>query len=64
MEKCLNKEIKMICYQLLKTKKDNIISAKFSKFNRPYVILFSNEKVYLLGVKTTEKDNLNQTYIN
>lgn len=47
---------------IAKNKYHKIISISDQKLNRPYVILFSNEKVYFLSVKTVEKDNLNKTY--
>ena len=47
---------------IAKNKYRKIISISNQKLNRPYVILFSNEKVYFLSVKTVEKDNLNKTY--
>lgn len=34
------------------------------KLNRPYVVLFSNEKVYFLSIKTVKKENIKSTYMD
>lgn len=41
-----------------------LILTNIHKINRPYVILFSNEKVYFLSVKTVKKENIESTYID
>lgn len=41
-----------------------LILTNVYKINRPYVILFSNEKVYFLSVKTVKKENIKSTYID
>lgn len=49
---------------IAKDKQNNIISISNQKLNRPYVILFSNENVYFLSVKTVKKENIKSTYID
>ena len=49
---------------IAKDKQNNIISISNQKLNRPYVILFSNEKVYFLSIKTVKKENIKSTYID
>ena len=41
-----------------------LILTNIHKINRPYVILFSNEKVYFLSVKTVKNENIESTYID
>lgn len=48
---------------IAKDKQNKIISITNQKLNRPYVVLFSNEKVYFLSVKTAKKENIKSTYI-
>ena len=49
---------------IAKDKQNNIISISNQKLNRPYVVLFSNEKVYFLSIKTVKKENIKSTYID
>ena len=49
---------------IAKDKYNKIISANTFKLNRPYVILFSNEKVYFLSIKTVNKKNISSTYFD
>lgn len=49
---------------IAKNKYHKIISISDQKLNRPYVVLFSNEKVYFLSIKTVKKENIKSTYIN
>ena len=49
---------------IAKDKQNKIISITNQKLNRPYVVLFSNEKVYFLSVKTVKKENIESTYID
>lgn len=49
---------------IAKNKYNKIISANTFKLNRPYVILFSNEKVYFLSIKTVNKKNISSTYFD
>ena len=49
---------------IAKNKYHKIISISDQKLNRPYVVLFLNEKVYFLSVKTAKKENIKSTYIN
>ena len=48
---------------IAKNKYHKIISISDQKLNRPYVVLFSNEKVYFLSIKTVKKENIKSTYI-
>lgn len=49
---------------IAKNKYHKIISISDQKLNRPYVVLFSNEKVYFLSIKTVKKENIKSTYID
>lgn len=49
---------------IAKNKYHKIISISDQKLNRPYVVLFSNEKVYFLSIKTAKKENIKSTYID
>lgn len=49
---------------IARNKYHKIISISNQKLNRPYVVLFSNEKVYFLSVKTAKKENIKSTYID
>lgn len=49
---------------IAKNKYHKIISISNQKLNRPYVVLFSNEKVYFLSIKTVKKENIKSTYID
>jgi|GEM_PF-6025159 hypothetical protein len=48
---------------IARNKIGKLISTNIYKINRPYVILFSNENIYFLSVKTVKKHNINSTYI-
>ena len=47
---------------IARNKIGKLISTNIYKINRPYVILFSNENVYFLSVKTVKKHNINSTF--
>ena len=49
---------------IAKNKYHKIISISDQKLHRPYVVLFSNEKVYFLSIKTVKKENIKSTYID
>lgn len=49
---------------IARSKYKKIISISDQKLNRPYVILFSNENVYFLSVKTIKKENIESTYLD
>lgn len=49
---------------IAKNKYHKIISISDQKLNRPYVVLFSNKKVYFLSIKTVKKENIKSTYID
>lgn len=60
--KIFKQRIKSNPLSIAKNKNWNIILSNVHKINRPYVILFSNEKVYFLSVKTVKKHNINSTF--
>ena len=62
--KILKIRVKNNSLPIAKNKYHKIISISDQKLHRPYVVLFSNEKVYFLSIQTAKKDNLNQRYIN
>ena len=49
---------------IARNKIGKLISTNIYKINRPYVILFSNENVYFLSVKTVKKENIESTYLD
>ena len=49
---------------IARSKIGKLISTNIYKINRPYVILFSNENVYFLSVKTVKKENIESTYLD
>lgn len=60
--KIFKQRIKSNLLSIAKNKRWNIILSNVHKINRPYVVLFSNEKVYFLSVKTVKKHNINSTF--
>ena len=60
--KIFKQRIKSNLLSIAKNKRWNIILSSVHKINRPYVVLFSNEKVYFLSVKTVQKHNINSTF--
>ncbi|ENY54215.1 Hypothetical protein MALK_0010 [Metamycoplasma alkalescens 14918] len=47
---------------IAKNKDNTYISAKDKKLNRPYLVIFSNKKVYYLSIKTINKYNRFATF--